>query len=610
MNAREGYVRGRDARAKDKASFEARATAVSTVRLVVAALVLAGIVGLVWFGLPGSTWIAIGVLVAGFVGLVVLHGRIFADKERAHAALRFHERGIARLDGAWKSFPQTGARYRDTPETSSMAYVDDLDVFGPSSLFQRVDMTETRFGEKHLAALFTTRQGEGFPGGIRDRQAAVRELAPKLDFRERLASAGAVLGADKPDPTPFVEFAEGAMPFSASVRLRIVSVVFPLVSLVLLFGAPSFGISRLWMIVWASLGISMLGGARAEMSAIAQAVSVREQLLSRYAGMFAVLESETFESERLRALASVLRTSGQAATVEMGRLARVLSFLEARNNEVFRVFIGPILLWDVHCVFALDAWRKRVGSSVRGWFEALGEIEALASLASYAFEEPTATYPEFVDEAAYECEGLVHPLLPEGTRVANDVRLFGPGSALIVSGSNMSGKSTMLRAMGVSSVMALAGAPVLAKRLRLGPLTVATSMRIKDSLEHGVSHFYAELQKLKQVVQMARDGKAVFFLLDEILHGTNSRERLIGARAVIRELLTHGALGAVSTHDLAMGDLEESLPGKVKNVHFEEQVNGDVMTFDYKLREGVVQSSNALRLMRMVGIDVVPLDGA
>ena len=190
------------------------------------------------------------------------------------------------------------------------------------------------------------------------------------------------------------------------------------------------------------------------------------------------------------------------------------------------------------------------------------------------------------------------------SRVPNDVLLFGPGSALIVSGSNMSDKSTMLRAMGVSAVLALAGAPVLAKRLRIGPLSVATSMRIKDSLEHGVSHFYAELQKLRHVVDMAREGKAVFFLLDEILHGTNSRERLIGARAVIRELLTHGALGAVSTHDLAMSDLEQSLPGKVKNVHFEEQVEGEVMTFDYKLREGVVQSSNALRLMRMVGINV------
>jgi DNA mismatch repair ATPase MutS len=216
---------------------------------------------------------------------------------------------------------------------------------------------------------------------------------------------------------------------------------------------------------------------------------------------------------------------------------------------------------------------------------------------------------ELTDEPVLEAEHLGHPLIDPTSRVSNDVALEGPGHALVVTGSNMSGKSTLLRALGINVVLANAGAPVCAKRLRLGSLRVATSMRVSDSLEEGTSRFYAELKKLRLVLELARaaksGGPAVLFLLDEILHGTNTRERVIGARAILRELIAQHAMGAVSTHDLALGDLESELEGRVKNVHFEEQVEGDVMTFDYRLRAGVVQSSNALRLMKIVGLDVV-----
>jgi len=299
---------------------------------------------------------------------------------------------------------------------------------------------------------------------------------------------------------------------------------------------------------------------------------------------------------------------GRGVVREMAELERVVGFVEARRNEVFKLFIGPVLMWDVHCAVRLDRWRRRTGSEVKGWFSALGQLEAFASLAGFTFDRPSHGWPEPGPEAKLVASGVGHPLIDGARRVGNDVTLPGPGRALVVTGSNMSGKSTLLRALGTNVVLANMGAPVAAKSFIFGFFTLATSMRIRDSLEDGVSHFYAELQKLKRVVDLARHPPPLLFLLDEILHGTNSRERIIGARSVIQGLVKLGALGAVSTHDLGIAELAELLPGSVKNVHFQEQVNADgTMTFDYHLRDGTVQSSNALRLMRAIGLDV-PLD--
>jgi DNA mismatch repair ATPase MutS len=320
--------------------------------------------------------------------------------------------------------------------------------------------------------------------------------------------------------------------------------------------------------------------------------------------MVAAVEAQSFEAPLLRALRERF-VGTRRASDEMASLARIVGFVDARRNDVFRLFIGPLLMWDVHGALALDRWRARAGRHVRAWLEAIGEIEALAGLAAFAFEHPEFAWPEAAEEAVFEAKGLGHPLVGDEKRVGNDVRLPSAGTALVVTGSNMSGKSTLLRAIGVNAVLAYAGAPVCARAMRLGPARVATSMRIEDSLEQGVSHFYAELRRLKRVLDLAHSaGAPVLFLLDEILHGTNSRERVIGACAVVRELLSRGAYGAVSTHDLGITALGTELGGRVENVHFEEQVAADAMTFDYELRPGIVQSSNALRLMRAVGIDV------
>ena len=289
----------------------------------------------------------------------------------------------------------------------------------------------------------------------------------------------------------------------------------------------------------------------------------------------------------------------------MAALEHVVGFVEARRNEVFRLFLGPLLMWDLNLGVLLERWRARVGGRVRGWFTTLGELEALASLAGFALDRPDHAWPELTSRAELVAAGLGHPLIDAKKRVGNDVSFPSAGMALVVTGSNMSGKSTLLRALGVNTVLARAGAPVCATAFRVGPVTLATSMRVRDSLEEGVSHFYAELKKLKRVVLLGETAPPVFFLLDEILHGTNSRERIIGASAVLDMLLAHGAFGAVSTHDLGISARVAAPSERIRNVHFEEQVGSDgTMTFDYRLRDGLVTSSNALRLMRAIGLDV------
>jgi DNA mismatch repair ATPase MutS len=279
----------------------------------------------------------------------------------------------------------------------------------------------------------------------------------------------------------------------------------------------------------------------------------------------------------------------------MVQLARWVSFTP----------LAFLLLWNTQLAMVLDAWRRISGSAVARWLAVLGEFEALCALAEYAYENPADPFPEIVAESpCFEAEELGHPLLPRDRCVRNDVRLGAELRVLFISGSNMSGKSTLLRTVGVNAVLALAGAPVRARRLRLSPLTLGATLRIQDSLQAGQSRFYAEITRLRQLVDLAKSTPPLLFLLDELLQGTNSEERRQGAEAVLRTLLDHGALGLITTHDLALTHLAGALTPRVANVHFEDQFENGVMTFDYRMRPGVAASKNALALMRALGFAV------
>jgi hypothetical protein len=599
VQARATYERGRDERSREAAELEGRARVIGTVRLVLAVMALACIGAIVWARLGWPWWVLAADVVA-FVGLVVAHARVHEAKERATAALRFHQRGLARLDHAWDALPSTSDRFR----TPSHPFAGDLDVFGHGSLMQLIDATETRFGEERLATLVSLEDPGAWPDDVAARQEAVRDLAGRPAFREALATAGGVLADEKPDPGPFLAWAERRNGLPSVMRALGWALPFVTLGVVALGSAMGLGPGVVTIVVILQIIVGIAVGVR--LTPMLSAASARESSVTRWRSMIAVVEGEPFDAPLLRRHQQRLAAGKRKASEEIAALERIVGFVDARRNEVFRLVIGPLLMWDVHCAFALLGWRARAGEHTRAWLEALGEVEALASLAGFAFEHPEFVWPELASGPLLEARNLGHPLLPAARRVGNDVHLPTAGRALVVTGSNMSGKSTLLRALGVNAVLANAGAPVCAATLRIGAVRVATSMRIDDSLEEGVSHFYAELRRLKAVLDRAheRGRPPVLFLLDEILHGTNSRERVLGACAVVRDLVALSALGAVSTHDLGITALERELGGQVENVHFEEQVTGETMTFDYVLRPGIVQSSNALRLMRAVGIAV------
>ena len=264
--------------------------------------------------------------------------------------------------------------------------------------------------------------------------------------------------------------------------------------------------------------------------------------------------------------------------------------------------VGPPLLWTTQLAMAIEAWRAENGTLIPAWLDAVAEIEAISSLANYAFEHPRDVFPELVEgEPTFDVHDVAHPLLPDERAVRNSVRLAAPVRLFVVSGSNMSGKSTLLRAAGVNAVLALAGGPVRAQRLRLTRLSVGASIRTTDSLEEGQSRFMAEILRLKQILELPAPA---FFLLDELLHGTNSHDRAIGAEGIVRALLARGAIGLATTHDLSLAAVADQLAPAAANVHFEDRLENGRLVFDYRMRPGIVTRSNALDLMRAAGLDV------
>ncbi len=436
----------------------------------------------------------------------------------------------------------------------------------------------------------------------RGRQTAVLELRPAQGLRESLALVGDAVAIGL-HAEALERWGESAPPAPATA-LRAIAAALSLLSAALI-AATIAGAPLLipWLAVLALGGIlsTTIGGRVRRTLAETDAPARELALLAR---LLAVLEGERFAAPHLVALRQAIATDGVPASREIARLRRLVDLLDARRNQLFAP-ISAALLITTQVALAIDAWRARCGPLLRRWIDATAELEALASLATHAHEHPDDGFPELTDgPPRFEADALGHPLLPESRCVRNDVRLGDAPRLLLVSGSNMSGKSTLLRSVGVAAVLAQAGATVSARRLVLSPLAVGASLRVFDSLKDGHSHFYNEIRRLRSIVELTRGPRAVLFLLDEILHGTNSHDRRIGAEAVVRSLVARGALGLVTTHDLALAQIADDLGAQAANVHFEDQVESGSMQFDYRMRPGVVTRSNALALMRAIGLEV------
>jgi hypothetical protein len=556
-------------------------------------------------------WVAVGVVATlAFAALVVWHARVLGAEDLGWRFWRVNENAARRARDEWQSLPEDGAAFQD-PEHPFSA---DLDVFGQRSLFQFINVAHTSYGQAALARFLSGVEAREV---IVERQASVRELAPQLEFRQEL-EAYTLRSANPPgqrashshaalDLQLLIAWAQSE-PTLLGRRLVVWAArSLPVLTLLGFVSSNVFHSSPLLWAVPLFLQIIVSLNAGQDAARVFAAVSSSPGAFSRLRPTLRLIENSSFEAGSLRGLAEVLGKGPRSASEQMRRFERVLGWFELRHNGMIYPFINVLFLWDVQCVVALEKWQRESGRALAPWLEALGQWEALSSLAGLAYDNPEFSFPEIVSEASvFEALALGHPLIPARSRVDNDVVLSGPGSALLVTGSNMSGKSTLLRAMGLGAVLGLAGAAVPARQMRLSPLCVYTSMRISDSLSAGVSHFYAELKKLRAALLATQGEIPVFFLLDEILHGTNSAERQVGARWILAELLKAGATGAVSTHDLALCALPPHLMPRVRTVHLRESVEGERMSFDYRLRPGPVSGGNALLLMRSLGL-AVPL---
>lgn len=581
---------------RERAISNARLAAVGVAVLLLILLLTTDRLHAGWIGLP----------VAVFLVLVVLHDRVIQARDRAAAAVGHWEQALRRLDHSW---PGTGIQRADyVPEDHP--YAADLDLFGSGSLFELLCTARTRSGEETLARWLAA--PAPFPV-VRERQQAVAELRPLLDLREDLALQGGGLRSTI-DPEALAGWGSAPAVFAdpAGTLLRWGSIALAL-------GAVAG--AALWAAGKTS-PLPLIGAAVAEWLAyrlvlqrlkqVVFAVDRASRELKVLALVLARLERETFRAPLLARLQAQLRATDdgrERASRAIRRLDRLVVWLDAQRNMLFAP-IAFLLMWPVHFTLAIESWRLRAGRHIELWLEALGEIEALCSLATYAYEHPDDPFPELAEQGPlFRGDDLGHPLIPEESCVRNSVQLDPAVRAWIVSGSNMSGKTTLMRTVGVNAVLAQAGAPVRARGLALSPLAVGATIRVHDSLQAKRSRFYAEIHRLKQLMDLTGGERPLLFLLDEVLHGTNSRDRLVGATALLHQFIAAGAIGLVTTHDLAIADAADGLDGQVANVHFEDQLVQGQLSFDYKVKLGVVQGSNAIALMRAVGLEVQPLEG-
>ena len=535
-----------------------------------------------------------------FVVLAVLQEKLIRRLRLRARAIQFYERGLARLEDRWAGSGETGERFLDPAHP----YAHDLDLFGTASLFELLCTARTRSGEETLAAWLLAAAPEE---QILARQSAVRDLTDRVGFRERLFLLGDSVRAGL-HPDALAAWGESKAVFSER-RPRITTTVLGLLWI------ASLVLWEVWGLGWLAGAMSLLNLAWAHrlytrLDRAADAAESATSDLELLAGLLRLLEQEHFAAAKLLEIQAALKRDGLTPSQAIRKLARIVEFLKQRHSMLLRP-LDIFTFWSAHLVFAAERWQQEFGPAIRGWLAAVGEFEALTALSTYAYEHPEDVFPELVaggqadgQSALFHAEDLGHPLLPAAKGVRNNIKLGDGLQLIILSGPNMAGKSTFIRCIGVNAVLAQCGAPVRAARLRLSPLAIAASICILDSLSGGISRFYAEIHRIKLVSDMAKGATPVLFLLDELFSGTNSHDRLTGTEFVVRSLVERNAIGVVSTHDLALARIPESMGDRAANFCFEDRFEDGQLIFDYKMKPGIVKTSNALQLMRSIGLGV------
>jgi len=538
-----------------------------------------------------------------FVYLIVKHQRITNNKRYAVLIHEINDKSLQRLAGEWKSFSDEGEAFLDVNHRFS----GDLDIYGKSSLFQWINMTVTNTGRQRLGNMLA--EPLQSIEEINIRQESIRELAERTGWRQRFNAEGVIASSEAHDVEPLLEWAEQKNSFVFNMWVTIILRILPLVTLLTLLAYVVFKIPYYIPVLALAAHFLLLKlNYKERIRDFNLAIKYKDDIRA-YDRMLGKLEKGIFGSLHLNKLKSRLSSPQKhTASRQVNELVRITDSISDRYN-IFYFAFNLLTLWDYQCQIALMNWKKRSGVNIRGWFEVIGEMEALSSLAIIGCDHPDWAIPKFTENApALHAKEMGHPLLGN-TCVCNDLTVKLPSGILLVTGSNMSGKSTLLRSAGVNLILAYAGAPVFAREFTCSIMEVYTCMRVSDNLGKSISSFYAELLRIRMIIEAVRDGKQIFFLLDEIFKGTNSKDRHSGAKILIKKLSKKNALGLVSTHDLELGDLEAESGGRIVNCHFREYYRDNKLYFDYKLQPGVSTTRNAVYLMKMAGIDMDEEDG-
>lgn len=531
-----------------------------------------------------------------FLYVAKYHETLIKKKESLDKVIRINQKHIMRVNGQWKKFKDTGKEYLDTAH----GFINDLDLFGENSLFQWINVTETHFGRESLKNILRI---ESLPTKeeIILKQKALKELGEKIDFRENLTKETMGIKESIEEIYRFVKWAYERNDSILSTHLNIIRWIFPVINLIFITLVILNMINWQFLILLGALSHFTLRKLGTETIKVLNLFKMIKYDLSSYFKAIEVIENEEFESKFINDIKKGLASNGEKSSSMVKKLSNYASWIYDRSNAFYIVF-NLILLWDYQVLYKLELWRRENGNKVERWFKTVGEIESLCSLSLLSYNNENWCTPSIEEGLVIRGEEVSHPMLLEKA-VANSFNLGNGKNIMLVTGSNMSGKSTFLRTVGVNLVLTYLGAPVRAKEFRTSIFNIYTCMRTEDNLEESISSFYAEILRVKNIVDASKRGKKIFFLLDEIFKGTNSLDRHTGAKILIDQLSSKGSMGLVSTHDLELCDLEDENP-KVINYNFREYYDKNKLKFDYKLRRGKSETRNAIYLMKMAGIDV------
>lgn len=540
-------------------------------------------------------------IVAGYMLFILVmrwHGRLEYQRKQYSLLHELNQEELGRLKGNLNKL-ESGQQFTNDHHP----YSSDLDIFGPNSLFQLLNRSVTGIGQRKLAGWL---QHRALPHEVLQRQQAVAELSQpqQLDWLQNLIAISRHYKHEQDQKQDFFSWLQENHFFSRHPYLKILVFVLPVLTVIAILawmygysGYPAVGL----LVVQSLLGYKH----RVARDEFYENSIAMYEVMRSYCRQIRHIEEHSFKSELLQELHQKLHAGNVKASVALSKLSTIIDFFSYRLSTLMAFFLNTILMWDFIWIYRLENWRERYLKQVEGSLDVLAAFESVASIAAHQYSNPDHAVPE-LSEVPFEvtAEALAHPLIFSSERIANDFAMQGIGHTIIVTGSNMSGKTTFLRTVGINMVLAFTGAPVCARRMRVAPVQVYTAMRTVDNLAESTSSFYAELKRLRILLNMTEQGEPVFYLLDEILKGTNSRDRHLGAMALIRQLHQRYSSGMISTHDLELGAMEEELKGSVENYSFNSTIEGDKILFDYKLHRGICRSFNASKLMQLMGIAI------